>query len=322
MRRRSEFEHEILMHALRDRARREHAYSSKSVSPMFPAWTDGLFPDLRATACEYVESRQLRLHSHAAAVHSSMAFAFNLFLSFVTAGREALAGVMHGFLGFRPLVEAIEFEYVHSADILGEWAGESRHPNEPCTASDVGIIVRDEKDRRGIVLIEVKLSEPHFSQCNGKVSQANRRRDLCNSAGAFLATPDACYLSRPLRATKHRRYWEIFSREAGSVTAAFPGVATSEECPFASDNQQPMRNHALALGLVQAGYFSFSFFGLVHHDANPDILPLWRSYVELCRDPERLFSIPATTIVRAGEVIDDRWAAWGRYMRERYRLPQ
>ena len=54
--------------------------------------------------------------------------------------------------------EAVHFEYGPS-DILAETRSDSPSENEPMTKSDVGIEVRDVLGRRGVILIEVKLSE-------------------------------------------------------------------------------------------------------------------------------------------------------------------
>lgn len=88
-----------------------------------------------------------------------------------------------------------------------------------------------------------------------------------------------------------------------------------------SDSQQPMRNHALALGLVQAGHFDFARFGLVHHDDNPSVPPHWQRYCDAVADPEILFRVPASAVVDAGRELKAPWSsAWADYVQERYRL--
>jgi len=172
-----------------------------------------------------------------------------------------------------------------------------------------------------VVLIELKLSEGEFSTCNGATSRGNRRKDVCDSAETFLADPGACYLRHPYRAKRDRRYWTIFEQEYGSVREAFPGADLGGPCPFRGDGQQPMRNHALALGLVQEGVIDFAAFGLVHHDENPDVVPAWDEYVAMVADPSALFRLPASAVCdAAGEALAAEPAV-GTWLRERYFLP-
>jgi hypothetical protein len=185
---------------------------------------------------------------------------------------------------------------------------------------DCAVWVQDEQGRNGLVLIEVKLAEAGFSTCNGLTSPGNRRKDVCGSASTMFANPSHCYLTHPYRATRDRRYWTIFEKQYGSLAKAFPFVKDGP-CPFAGHFQQPMRNHALALGLVQSGFCDFAHFGLLYHDHNPDVPTYWQQYCAGVADPGMLFSI------KASELIDRAphsggWQTWAHYMRKRYALSQ
>ena len=170
------------------------------------------------------------------------------------------------------------------------------------------------------MLLEVKLSEPDFTHCNGRNSPANHRRDVCESATLFFENPKACYLRRPLRKRRDRRYWEIFEFERGSVRAAFPGADLEGPCPFAESMQQPMRNLAIASGLKQDSEFAVSeaWFALCAHDDNQDAAEHWKRWKRLLPDASMAPVLSASDVVRAGEdegLVD--WAAW---IRDRYRL--
>jgi hypothetical protein len=174
---------------------------------------------------------------HVAALHSSMAFGFNLFLPF-RAGAD-LAPSLAPAVG--PLtVDAVVFEWVPPGAVLGEIDGDVPRDDEPATGVDVLVRGRREDGARVAILVEVKLSEGGFTPCGGRTSRANRRTDLCEDARAFLAAPSACYLTRPFRKQRDRRYWAIFEAAQGSVAAAFPGVAAGP-CPFAGDAQPRAR---------------------------------------------------------------------------------
>ncbi|MCM2312563.1 MAG: hypothetical protein NDI84_14280, partial [Steroidobacteraceae bacterium] len=134
------------------------------------------------------------------------------------------------------------------------------------------------------------------------------------------ANPKACYLQRPRRATRDRRYWEIFEHAHGSVRAAFPGAPLQGRCPFEGDAQQPMRNLAIATGLVQAGTVGRAWFALCRHDANPDVPPHWAEWARLLPGGTPAPSLPASAILGAGLAAGglEDWAVW---MSKRYRLP-
>ena len=114
----------------------------------------------------------------------------------------------------------------------------------------------------------------------------------------------------------NRRYWDIFDAAFGSVRAAVPRY-TGERCPFEGDHQQLMRNHALALGLVQAEKTDFAAFGLVHHSDNHHVVGPWEHYRSLVADASR---IPANELVDAAADQGAPWSDWACYMREHYML--
>lgn len=318
--RRTAFGSRLLRHAMRDRARRETGSPESSVSPMFDDWREGVHERIRRQTADLVAARGIRLHNHIRAVNSSMAFAFNLFMPFREYGAAALEGLLARTLPFTVRVVGIEFEFHGPTDILAECAGSYPAEEERYTASDVAVRVEDANGRAGLVLIEVKLSEGEFTPCNGARSPANTRKDVCASAAKLFADPRTCYLTRPRHARRDRRYWEIFERAFGSVGAVVPGYGGGD-CPFRFDRQQIMRNHALALGLVQSGTTEFTAFVLVHHPDNHHVVEPWEEYRSVIADASRFFRIPANALVDSAAGRGGWWRAWGTYMQERYMLP-
>lgn len=256
------FARSLLAYARRWRAALEQGDPDAAVPPMWATWTDGIWPELRDLAERVMVEDAVRAHSHLAALHSSMAFGLNLFLPF-RAGAD-LAPSLAPAVGALE-VDGVVFEWVPPGALLGEIDGDVPRDDEPATGVDVLVRGRRQDGTRVAMLVEVKLSEGGFTPCGGRTSRANRRTDLCDDASAFLAEPAACYLTRPFRKKRDRRYWSIFETAHGSVAAAFPGVGPGS-CPFAGDAQQPMRQHALALGLVQAELADEARVLLVHHD--------------------------------------------------------
>ena len=147
--RRTPFAQLLLDHACQDRATREGRKSAMA-SPMFDCWTDGVFPPLAEDAERLISADGVRLHSHAAAVNSSMVFGLNLFLPFRVHGPQPLASLLSTATGLELRIERIQFEFGPS-EILAETQSDSPGLDEPRTTSDLGIEVRDEAGRHGIV---------------------------------------------------------------------------------------------------------------------------------------------------------------------------
>ena len=196
---------------------------------------------------------EVKLHGYAAHLLSSQAFAINLFLPFRDGKRERLSECVSDLAGTRLHVDELRFEWVPPGALLGELVGDRPVGDEPATAVDVVLWSQLADGRRAAVLIEVKLTEGRFTACGGRTSPANRRTDVCESARPFSQDPDTCYLRRPKRKRRDRRYWEIFAASHGSVANAFPGADLDGRCPFAGNARQPMRNLAIARALEQDG---------------------------------------------------------------------
>lgn len=317
---RTPFGDKLLLHAMRDRARRERDSSDTRTSPMYDDWTEGIHEWVRRQAADHVEERGIRLHSHAQAVNSSMAFAFNLFMPFREYGASALEPALADALGFPVRTVGMDFEFHGPTGVLAECAGAQPTEDEMFTASDVAVHVEDERGRRGVVLVEVKLSEGGFTHCYGATSKYNKRKDVCADAAKLFEEPRDCYLRRPRHAGRDRRYWDILATQFGSVRGTVPSYS-GQRCPFEGNHQQIMRNHALALGLVQAGEAAFAAFGLVHHPGNHHVVEPWDDYGSMVADPAPLFRLPADALIDAAAGQGAEWVAWARYMRERYMLP-
>lgn len=293
----------------------------RALSPAFWSdWTEGLHPAVRPAASAAVRADGVRLHSHVGALNSSMVFAFNLFLPFRVGDSAPLATLLSARLGRRVRVDRVQFEYTGPLAVLGETRSDTLAKREPATAVDVAVLVTDDGGRQGLVLIEVKLSESGFSVCNGAESAGNLHRAPCESAAKFLDDPSACYLRRPKRASRDRRYWTIFGNACGSLAAAFPGASREGGCPFRGDLQQPMRNHALLLGIVQAGIAEFGAIMLVHHDGNPDVVGPWEAYRAMVADSRCVLRMPASVVTGAADAGLDARPALSSWLRERYCL--
>ena len=185
-------------------------------------WTDGVHQSYRTSAREMVKADSVSLHEYARHLLSSQVFAFNLFLPFREGNRQQLSEAIGALIGENILIDRVAFEWVPPGHLLceidGEWPGEE----ERATAVDVVLWGRLRNGRRGVVLLEVKLTEDKFTYCNGRTSKGNRRKDVCQSARLFFDNPGNCYLTRPYRKGRDRRYWEIFADSYSGMRQAFP----------------------------------------------------------------------------------------------------
>ena len=245
----------------------------------WPVWTDGIHPAYRELAEKVVRDDEARLHNYVHHIRSSQAFALNLFLPFRKGNLSQLSDAVSEAIGERLAIDDVLLEWVPPGARLGEIAGDRPSGDEPATAVDVALWGGLTDGSRAAVLLEVKLSETDFTHCIGRTSPGNRRTDVCDSASTFFDDPGACYLRRPRRSRRDRRYWEIFEQSHGSVRTAFPGANMHGVCPFAFSMQQPMRNLAIARGLEQCSDSGIerAWFGLCMHDDNPEVAGQWGS---------------------------------------------
>lgn len=304
--------------ALLDHLQRWRSTDDGSRAPFYAHVTDNLHRSLREVGARALAEDEVRPHDYLASLPSSQAFALNLFLPFRDGDRDALDTLLSDTLGVRMHVDRVVFEWVPPGDLLGEIRGDRPLPDEKATGVDVVLWAQTEAGAPVAILIEVKLGEGGFTHCNGATSPHNHREDVCASASAFFAAPDACYLRRPSHQTRDRRYWEIFTNATGSVASAFPGAAQTGPCPFRTDAQQPMRNHALALALEQSGRVERAWFVLCVHDDNPDVPPRWNAWRALLPADRPAPALRASQVVTAAQHSDGvHYRSW---MNERYML--
>ena len=289
-----------------------------NASPYWIDWTDGIQQDHRRLALETVKADSVSLHNYAAHIRSSQVFAFNLFLPFREGRREELSHRVGALVDDELTIDRVAFEWVPPGHLLCEIDGERPGPEEPSTAVDVILWGWRQNGRRAAVLVEVKLTEDGFTRCKGRTSRENHRTDVCQSARLFLDNPQDCYLRRPVRKERDRRYWSIFAKSNDGLQNTFPNADPRGECPFAYDMYQPMRNLAVARGLEQEDLVEKAWFVLCAHDANPDVTHHWQAWQNLVGGSTLAPFLPASEIIAVGE--SSGLADWGKYMRDRYRL--
>ena len=153
---------------------------------MWRSWTDGIHSEYRQIAEEVVSADSVKLHKYAAHLRSSQVFAFNLFLPFLEGNRETLSERVSEAVGTEISIDEVSFEWVPPGALLGEIDGDRPVGNEPATAVDVVLWGSLQDEGRTEVLLEVKLSEPDFTNCGGRKSPRNEKKARLRIRCAFL----------------------------------------------------------------------------------------------------------------------------------------
>jgi|GEM_PF-2318412 len=291
-----------------------------SLPPMQADWRGNLYPSLVPEA-ERLINEGLPRHSHLEARNSSQAFAINLALPAAVGDPAPISAALSALVKMQLTLKSVALEYAGEAGWLAEVSGASFKPKDRYTMADIALFVEDAQGRSGVILIEVKLSEGGFTTCGGVTSRHNKDRAPCEDASVFLSDPSRCYLTRPKFSSRDRRYWALLEGAYGAVRGALSGWEPEGGCPFAGDWQQPMRNHALALAMVDAGQASFWHLALVHHDQNPYVVEPWEAYRLASAASAQLHRWPASTLLTAlSEALQDpSYTSW---MTSRYVLDE
>lgn len=219
----------------------------------------GIVTDARP-AFEGLRSRDL-LHGFVGHVRSSQAFALYVFGGLGDDELMAVWGLVDDRVT-RPLGTVIE--YVDPQDSLGELQPARPHQTQ------VDVLLTGETADGSVTaaLIEVKLSETGFGSCSAFDSPGNDRRDVCRSSGPWGHEPGACFQLRNHDGPTRRRYdthlEPSWTRPAGP------------ECPFRELNQ-PMRNVALARGLIDRHEIADATFVLCAPRGNANVWRQWRT---------------------------------------------
>jgi len=275
--------------------KRRHLYSDIS---------DNFYPAVKYGLLQYIYENEIPLHELVNHVRSSQAFAFNL-LFFPLQKQEGLLKCLSGKIGQRLiLIKNFEFEYSPDTNILGEWKSDENRPEKYVTSVDVFIETVSDQGDFFYFFFEVKFTENEFGACGGFDSKANigDLKTACNNSEKLLDDYKLCYLNG---AKLQRTY---FDEEFNPKLNFKPDMFVSK-CPF-EQFHQCLRNHSLSYKMDHKTYFC-----LVYHDENTEILKQWNLYKDLCKDTSTLLDIKASDIVKS---INDK--QFQKYFADRYLL--
>jgi hypothetical protein len=221
----------------------------------FTSWIEGLWPGIRKTLPEYIDSAHVEKHKGVHNLKSSWMLCANLYFPFKEQnGFELLAGFLRTHVSEKiRSVKMIELEYAEESPLdpktlLGESSGGTRGANQ--TSPDIAFIVETEAGK-GLVLTENKLTEHHFYPCSGrKAENGNPDLDRCMNWGT---------LSKDIKGQCWQTQWKNEKRENRiywtHVQISDDGNKTLRRCPAATDGYQLFRQQALAEGIAASGKY-------------------------------------------------------------------
>ena len=297
------------------------------------SWEEGLWPGIRTgsdnSLPKYLERASVQKHGGVHNLKSSWVLCANLYFPFrATAdGRVLFASFLKSCVAEEvDSLEAIELEYaedgeLHPSRLIGEEGG-TRGANQ--TSPDLGLRVNG---GRGLVLVEIKLTEHSFYECSAWRHKGSSRRsgnhdpDRCDRAIEVAEDPAGqCH-----QAAWGRRYWEHLAPVVDKeVLAELP------HCPASRSGYQLFRQHALAEGMAESGRYDLVVSAVAVDERN-DVLDtaLKRSGIAGVKGWGSVFKGRARFAVFTHQQwvgwvqehdTEGKWDDWLRYVRSRYGL--
>jgi hypothetical protein len=269
---------------------------------LYSDFSDNLYPALKHGILQYIYENGIPLHEYVNHVRSSQAFAFNLLFYPLKQQTGLLKCLSKKINKELVLITDFQFEYSPEKNILGEWKSDENRPEEYVTSVDVFISTVTADGEPINFFFEVKFTENEFGTCGGYDSKGNTGalRTGCEHSEKLLDDYKLCYLNG---AKLQRKYFD----EEFNIKKSFKPDMFITKCPFERFHQC-LRNQSLSLKMEHKTYFC-----LVYHDGNENILHEWELYKDLCKDPSFLLSIKASEIVIS---TDDK--QFKKYFADRY----
>lgn len=237
-------------------------------------WEEGLWPGIRAgsdnSVAAYLQQTGVQKHTGANNLKSSWALCTNLYFPFRANdfGRTLFASFLrHHVVRQIKSLEEVELEYAEDGELnpavlLGETGG-SRGSGQ--TSPDLDLRVND---GRGLVLVESKFTEPHFSNCSAQSRwkrrglPGNPNPDRCEDAMAVVQDPcNQCH-----QTTWGRRYWEHLAQSVNRQV-----LATMPYCPASKKSYQLLRQTAFAEGIAQSGEYELVVSAVAFDERNSEL---------------------------------------------------
>ena len=283
-------------------------------------WKYNLWEGIREEAPTYFRVESIAWHRQRHNLLSSQIMCVNLFYPLM----KQLFVVKHWLKGEYPDIDKViklDFEYIGPSNYFNEQGvrGQNR------TSSDIAITWRDNSERKNLLLLEFKFTEPDFGNCS---TQGNTNPSNCLSSSDVIASPQTkCYRARE----KKRHYWDYILSNNSPFLRNSLGRATY--CPFRYDFYQLMRNQLLAhcIEVDSKSDFHRVEFGVVYHADNYELLNMTHPFGEernplqtwpsMLKDPKSFHVFTVQDFINEiEEIIPTNLSPWRSYLKERYDL--
>ena len=267
------------------------------------------------------KNRGFKFHRFVIRPHvvSSQAACFNLFLPIMKSHHavEILKAVRPDLakIDDTHIREGFTFEYW--GDIIQDVGSKgllNDHSPVAGTDADFALSYIDTEGNHCLWLVEHKLTEMEFTQCN--VVHGGKHIDCIEkckeeSVQALLDAPEKCYYCGTLK----YRYWELTKR----YIDAFPNIDYHAiGCPFADGMCQLWRNVLLAKAAQEAYGYDKVYFSMVKPKDNiclDDSIAAFNAIVD-----KNMFSVfcPESLVDEASRFADDFTRDWVKWYRKTY----
>lgn len=253
-------------------------------------------------------------------VASSQAACFNLFIPIMESrcAVEILKTV-------KPDIAKIDRSHIEDGYTFEYWR-DSPSPNDGSkgllndhsktagTDADFALSYIDNENKNCLWLVEHKLTEKEFTQCNAVHN--GRHKELAEKCSHYTAkhlmeTPEDCYYCH----ARHFNYWQLTKK----YSEAFPNMGIDRNgCPFMDGMCQLWRNILLAKAAQEEYHYDKVFFSVVKPADNTALNNTLKQFMAIV-DPD-LFSVfhPSTLIDAAISCSDDSIHDWGKWYTDTY----
>lgn len=203
-------------------------------------------------------------------LNSSQAACFNLFIPLKLDWNLSNRVFEELIPGFKDLID-IKFEYSDPNDYLNERNGRNDNKRNIGTDADIAIFYQNSMGEKCLCLLEHKLSEKEFTNCNAVKSKANQNKDKCNDFKQIWSDTRYCYYE----SGKGYKYWDLTNHPNTffdtNILSVYEGI-----CPFKGSLQQLWRNILMAHAIENdpENPVRKAYFGVVYHKENEELFKL------------------------------------------------
>ena len=229
-------------------------------------WNLNLWENIRGEAQCYFNDNEIAWHMQKHNLLSSQVMCVNIFFP-LKQHRGILEVWLSHYFSELERVTKLDFEYVGPKNYFNELGGRGQNR----TSSDLAITWQDKEDRKNMLLLEFKFTEPDFGKCS---KQGNTNPKRCLSSKDIVSSHKTqCY-----RSEVGHPYWDMVLSSNNPFKKE--SLTVESYCPFHYDFYQLMRNQLLAHCIQSDPEEDFNKveFGVIYHAENEALTRMSRPF--------------------------------------------